>query len=209
MLAESSTPTATIFCCGRRVATLSAGCHSISSNRAAKSVCSSHTVAPRSPAMRTEPLDRRHTKKAKPPPAARIASTISHIGHSPSSTMVTREKTACGYLNRNSNIGCLVRQIINHIVHGAPIGERRELLRVHGVIRMLPGVSEIHMMRDGHHQSSFVVVDAPPLGLETIVLEHRMRIHILQTRNLKTIVQVIYDVEDGIFVIKIHNFPVR
>ena len=37
MLEESSTTTATIFCCGRSVATLSAGCHSISSSSEASS----------------------------------------------------------------------------------------------------------------------------------------------------------------------------
>ena len=35
MLRESSTTTATMFCCGFSVATLMAGCHSISSRSAA------------------------------------------------------------------------------------------------------------------------------------------------------------------------------
>ena len=74
---------------------------------------------------------------------------------------------------------------------------------------MLPGVAEIHIMTNHHHHSAFVVVDAAPLGLETVVLEHGTGINVLQARDLKSVVQIIYDVEDRIFVIKIDDFPFR
>src|SRR5271167_3919428 len=64
-------------------------------------------------------------------------------------------------------------------------------------------------MTDGHHHSSLIVVDAAPLGLEPIVLVQRSGKNVLHSRNLKTVVQIIYDVEDGVFVIKIHDLPVR
>src|SRR5438552_1751535 len=63
-------------------------------------------------------------------------------------------------------------------------------------------------MTDGNHDSPLVVIDAPPLGLEPVVFEHGSGIDVLQSRHLETIVQIIYDVEDGIFVIKIYDFSV-
>ena len=54
MLPESSTTTATMFCCGRSVATLSAGCHNISSTTATSNVCASrHSRAHTCHARRT------------------------------------------------------------------------------------------------------------------------------------------------------------
>src|SRR6202030_3353715 len=67
----------------------------------------------------------------------------------------------------------------------------------------------IHIMTDDDHQPALVVVDSPPLGCETVVLEHRTAVHILKPGHLKAVVQIIYDVEDGIFVIKIYNLAVR
>src|ERR1700749_4722677 len=64
-------------------------------------------------------------------------------------------------------------------------------------------------MTDGHHHPSLVVVDAAPLGLEPVILKQRPRKNVLHPRNLKKIVQVIYDVEDGVFVIKIDDTSVR
>src|SRR5258708_7834875 len=106
MLAESSTTTATMFCCGRKVATLSAGCHSISSSREAIKVCSNHTPTDRSEPMRLDPEALRRTQNHSPA-AARITAAISdQTGQVPSSTSVPREKTAAGYLKKNSNMRC-------------------------------------------------------------------------------------------------------
>src|ERR1039457_1168735 len=63
-------------------------------------------------------------------------------------------------------------------------------------------------MTDDHQQPSLVVVDAAPLGFKTVVLKQRPGKNVLHPRNLKTIVQVIYDVEDGVFVIKIDDTSV-
>ena len=49
MLRESSTSTATTFCCGRRVATLSAGCHSRNRMSATMPVSSSQMAMGRNP----------------------------------------------------------------------------------------------------------------------------------------------------------------
>src|SRR5450631_2567887 len=63
-------------------------------------------------------------------------------------------------------------------------------------------------MTDDYHQPSLVVVDATPLGLEAIVFKQRPGEDVLHARNLETIIQVIYDVEDGVFVIKIDDISV-
>ena len=101
MLRESSTSTATTFCCGRSVAMLIAGCHSRNSTSATSAVSSSQIATGRTPV--SSPRLRR-TCQASAPAAARIASTSSQAGHGASSTNCPREKIVAGYLKRNSNI---------------------------------------------------------------------------------------------------------
>src|SRR5277367_3062030 len=100
MLEESSTTTATIFCCGRSVATLSAGCHSNNSNTDASKVWSSHTTADRPPFTRADVAAFRRTKNASPTAAARIAIASSHNGQPPANTKVPLENTEAGYLKK-------------------------------------------------------------------------------------------------------------
>ncbi len=113
MLEESSTTTATIFCWGRSVATLRAGCHSISSRIEASSVCSSQTIAERTPVTRAPLVERLQTSTANPSAANMIAAASSHIGHPPSRTNVPFEKTDSGYLKNSSNIvNCVAPQCV-------------------------------------------------------------------------------------------------
>src|ERR1700722_5307715 len=102
MLDESSTTTATMFCCGRSVATLNAGCQIINSSTLASSVCNSHTTAERGPLTRA--VVDWLMKYASTPPTARIAIPSSHKGQPPASTRVPFENIEAGYLKKNSNI---------------------------------------------------------------------------------------------------------
>src|SRR5262249_55405671 len=108
ILPESSTTTATIFCCGRSVATLSAGCQSIRRRTDASAVWSNQTKTDRTPATRDEPLVLLLIRNPRAIAATRIAAPRSHTGHPPSSTKLPREKTELGYLKRSSNIDYLL-----------------------------------------------------------------------------------------------------
>src|SRR6516225_8469058 len=78
MLDESSITTATIFCCGRSVATLSAGCHRSNNNNAASAVCKTQTTADRTPFTLGVSLAFLQTYQPSPAAAAKIASPNSH-----------------------------------------------------------------------------------------------------------------------------------
>ena len=78
MVRESSTSTATTFCCGLSVATLSAGCQSRNSSSATMAVSSSQMAIGRSPL--SMPWLRRMCQNSMPA-AARMAAASSHSGH--------------------------------------------------------------------------------------------------------------------------------
>src|ERR1700723_468939 len=152
MLEESSTTTATIFCCGRSVATLSAGCHSINSSRDASAVCNSHTATLLAPWTRAAPAGFRSSIQPKNPAAARMQAISPHTGHPPANTKVPREKTCDGYLNSSSNIVNSVCQIVHEIIHRDAVGQRGPLFRIPRIVRPLPGVAQVHIVADHHHQ---------------------------------------------------------
>ena len=82
MLRESSTTTATMFCCGFSVVRVNAGCHNSSNNAATSPACKLHNTALRQP--RTAPavaLCRLHHSQPNPPAAASTASANTHTGH--------------------------------------------------------------------------------------------------------------------------------
>jgi hypothetical protein len=106
MLRLSSITTATMFCCGRSVAILSAGCHNRNSSKQTNIDSSSQTIPVRKPRIEGAIALRRFQMTKPNPAAATIRASISaQGGHWPSSTKVPLLKTVGGYLNRNSNIG--------------------------------------------------------------------------------------------------------
>src|SRR5580698_9672353 len=106
MLLLSSMTTATIFCCGRSVAMLNAGCHNRNSNRQTSRLWRIQTTAVRGPRM-VGAITRRRRQITQPRASADTASRpiSNQRGHSPRSTKLPLAKTVGGYLKRNSNIG--------------------------------------------------------------------------------------------------------
>src|ERR1700722_19416378 len=106
MLLLSSITTATMFCCGRKVAMLNAGCHSRNSNRQISKLWRIQTTALRGPRM-VGAITRRRLQITQPSPAAAISRSAArvHTGHWLRSTKLPLAKTVGGYLKRNSNIG--------------------------------------------------------------------------------------------------------
>ena len=83
MLRESSTSTATTFCCGRSVATLSAGCHSRNRISASMADSSSQMASGRAPL--NMPWLRPMCQYSRPVPHTTAAAS-SHSGHGVSNT---------------------------------------------------------------------------------------------------------------------------
>src|ERR1700733_16113895 len=57
----------------------------------------------------------------------------------------------------------LMRHGVNNIVDADANAERGVLFRILGIVGVLPGIAQIHVMADGHHEAAFVVVDAGPM----------------------------------------------
>ena len=101
MLFESSTRTATTFCWGRRVATLSAGCQSRNRITAIMPVSSSQMAMGRNPL--SMPWLRRTCQK-RSAAATRMATAMSQRGQGVRKTNWPLWKMLAGYLNRSSNM---------------------------------------------------------------------------------------------------------
>src|ERR1035437_4464607 len=101
-----------------------------------------------------------------------------------------------------------VRHRINHVVDADPYAQRREFFQVLGIVRMLPGIAQVHVVADGHHQATVVVVDAAPRGIVSIVLIGSAAADVLRAGDLVAAVQVVNRVEDRVLVLEVHNLPV-
>src|SRR5579871_1059335 len=107
MLRESSTSTATTFCCGRNVATLNAGCQSRKRISATMQVSSTQMAMGRKPL--SIPWLRRTCQKSRPA-ATRIATASSQSGQGVKNTNWPLWKMLVGYLNRSSNMKSTSRE---------------------------------------------------------------------------------------------------
>src|SRR5262249_54289459 len=94
--------TATMFCCGRSVATLIAGYQIMNSRSAARAVCRNHTTTPCTPRVR--PPTPRQTRKASTADTPMIEAQSPHTGQPEANRKVPRLKMPEEYLNRNSNM---------------------------------------------------------------------------------------------------------
>src|SRR4051794_29776389 len=105
MLFESSTTTATMFCCGRKVATLNAGCHKTKSNKVTSRVCINQMPAERKPPRAAE-LALRSLHRGNASTAAASARHTPRVqrGHRPRNTNWPLANSDAGYLKKNSNI---------------------------------------------------------------------------------------------------------
>ena len=73
---------------------------------------------------------------------------------------------------------------------------------------MLPGIAQVHVEADGHHQASFVVIDSAPVRQVAVVLIRPARANILRAGHLEPVVQIVDGVKDGVLVIDLDDGPV-
>src|SRR5207245_6719756 len=81
-----------------------------------------------------------------------------------------------------------MRHGVDNVIDAEPDSQRRVLLRVLGVVGVLPGVAEIHVVADGDHEAAFVVVDSTPARCDAIMLPGLSTFDELRYRHLITLV---------------------
>src|SRR5581483_7178153 len=103
----------------------------------------------------------------------------------------------------------LVRHRVHDIVRHNPKRQCGELLVVTWIIGIFPRVAQIHVVRDGHHQSALIVVDSAPSSFVPVLFIGDAAAQILRPGNLIPVVQIVDRMENRIAVRKVHNRPVR
>src|ERR1700733_2762967 len=228
MLRESSTSTAMMFCCGFNSAMVMAGCHSSTSSTAASRVCKPQIIQTRHPRMTGGACARRERiSQARAAAAARINSTSIHLGQAANRENWPRAYTERGYLKRNSNMGpwaacgveeearavhvnpsCLVSHGVGNVVEDDAKSKSGKLFGVLRAVGPLPGVAEMHVGADGHHDASVVTADGAPLGHVAVLFVGSAGVDVDLARDLKFFVDVVQVVVDLVFILKILHGPV-
>ena len=80
--------------------------------------------------------------------------------------------------------------------------------RILRIVRMLPGIAQVHVEADGHHQPAFVVIDPAPVRHVAVVLIRPARANVLLAGHLEPVVQIVDGVKDGVLVVDLHDGPV-
>src|SRR4029077_18543932 len=101
----------------------------------------------------------------------------------------------------------LVRHRIDDIVDADADPERRESLRVSRQVGELPGIPDIRVEGDGHHQPSLVIAHAQPLRSDAAVARPAAQSPFAQ--SLIAVIQVVDGVEQSFFIAQLDDFTVR
>src|SRR6516162_155719 len=144
--------------------------------------------------------------------AAPIVTANSQAGHVASSTNCPFLKTALGYLKKNWNMQSpqqrgvcrwlrlarsgLVRHSVQDVIQPHAKRHRRECLRIIRIVRPLLRIAEVHVVADRDNNSAMAIANGPPFGLVTVFLISAAGPHILFTRYLHLVVDVIQSVKD-------------
>src|SRR5437868_12391084 len=73
---------------------------------------------------------------------------------------------------------------------------------------MLPGVTQVHVVADRHHQAALVIVNPAPLGGHAVPLVSSSTLQILRARYLVALNQIEHGVKDRILAGNIDDTPV-
>ena len=66
---------------------------------------------------------------------------------------------------------------VDDVIYTDADAERRILLGIFGIVGVLPGIAQIHVMADRHHDPALVVINAPPVRIESILLINAVRVN--------------------------------
>src|SRR5689334_1748079 len=105
----------------------------------------------------------------------------------------------------------LMRQIVDPVVDSDAVRQSRKPLVVTRVVGPLPGVAQIHVVADRHHDAALIVIDrAPVLGPSVLVLlVGTAAPQVLRAGHLETVVQIVNRMEDRIGVVDVDDLALR
>src|SRR5690242_1151874 len=63
----------------------------------------------------------------------------------------------------------LVREVVNEVIHPDAVGQRRQVLRIAGIVGMLPGIAQVHVAADGNDDAAFLIGNGAPQRIVTVV----------------------------------------
>src|SRR5258708_19915530 len=84
-----------------------------------------------------------------------------------------------------------------------------ELFIIFWPVRILPRISEIHVVADRYNQAAFVVVDAAPARSDPILFVGAAATQVLCSRDLIAAIQVVNRMENWVFVWNVDDLPIR
>jgi hypothetical protein len=105
-----------------------------------------------------------------------------------------------------------MRHRVDEVVDADADSQGGKGLGVGGVVGVFPGVAQVHVVADDHHQAAFVVVDAAPVGRgagELVLFVDLVRVDVLHAGHLVAVVQVEDGVEDGVLIRDIDDLAFR
>src|ERR1039457_5677469 len=88
-----------------------------------------------------------------------------------------------------------VRHRVDDVIDADADAEGGEPFGVLRVVGVLPGIAQIHVVTDGDHQASVVVVDAAPVGgtaFAFVLFVNFDALQVLRARHLVAVVQIEY-----------------
>ena len=101
-----------------------------------------------------------------------------------------------------------MRHRIGDVVHGYADAQGGELLGIVGIVGVLPGVAQIHVVADGDHQAALVVVDAAPGARVAVLLVCHAAVQATLAGDLVAVIEIVEDVEDLVAVVDIDDLAV-
>src|SRR3954469_9156022 len=74
---------------------------------------------------------------------------------------------------------------------------------------MFPGIAQVHVEADGHHEAAFVIVNTAKMGFDAAVFVCAAALKVLRARDLETLIEIKDRVEDGVRTGDFDDRPIR
>src|SRR6516225_9702006 len=99
-----------------------------------------------------------------------------------------------------------MRHRVDDVINSNADAEGGEFFRVSGVVGVFPGVAEVHIVTDGGHDATVIVVDAAPAGNLAVFFVYPAAVDVLHAGDLVPLVEIEDGVEDGIAIGDVDDF---
>src|SRR5258708_2980510 len=102
-----------------------------------------------------------------------------------------------------------VRHGVDDVIHADADSEIGKLGGIFRIVGVLPGVAQVHVVADGHHEPAFIVVDAAPARYNAVILPQLVAADVLVARHLVALVQIVECVKDLVGGLAVDDGTVR